>query len=218
MQHPGCAQHRDQRRRYSDGFRGFILELRERHQTVPVDAFAAAVQVPLGTLKDWLRGGQKDTDPAAPKSTAASTAPATSAQVQTVIAQWRAWKGTFSAFCDHVRQNLRIPFGRTIVASILELHSERAPSRRSLDDLLRLSSDPIDAIKSITDRALQADRHIDRIFWLAATADIIRRQHRSRHVALLRFASRRIHAAFALNYRDRQKAVRFICSRAIPLA
>ena len=530
MQHPGCAQQHGQRRHYSGGFRGFILELRERHQTVPVEAFAAAARVPPGTLKDWLRGGQKDTDPAAPRSTAASADPATSTQVQTVIAQWRAWKGTFSAFCDHVRQNLRIPFGRTLVASILELHGQRAPRRRpgrspderalrdafetffpgaqwvgdgspievqvagqtfrfnlelmvdahsaatvgasirdeedsaavteafddgvqstsapplatlldnrpsnqtakveaglapsmtlfatkarpqnkahvegafglfsqvvpllaitatqpremahqllqlvvktwartlnhrprkdrdgrsradiytsetptpeqveqaraalkkrleqqekarktaqarqdphvrdildrafarlglldpkgniraaiarypldhvlsgiatfegrhragslpdgvdaryllgivrniaqldeglhiseallrlrldaqdrmlaplrrSLDDLLRLSADPIDIIKSITDRALSADRHIDRLFWLAATADHIRRQHRSRHVALLRFASRRIHAAFALNYRERQQAVRFICSRTITLA
>ena len=74
------------------------------------------------------------------------------------------------------------------------------------------------ALTALTDRALEADRQIDRLFWLGAIADHIRQQPGSRHTALLTFASRRIHAAFAVPYRDRQLAVRFISTRVIPLA
>jgi len=131
MQHPGCARHGGQRRHYTEAFRRFILELAERHPQVPVETFAAAVQVPLGTLKDWLRGGREGTEAPAPKSTAASTDPVAAGRVETLVVEYRRWQGTFSAFCDHVRQNLRIPFGRTLTASILEQHGERTPRRRS---------------------------------------------------------------------------------------
>jgi len=130
MQHPGSVYQNGQRRRYSDGFRCFILELCDLHRQVSLEAFAGAVQVPLGTLKDWQRGGRKDTDDPAAKATAVSTDPVTTGQVQTLIEQWRRWEGDFSAFCKHVKFNTRIPFGRTQIASILEQHGERTPNRR----------------------------------------------------------------------------------------
>ena len=54
-QHAGCVQHGQDRQHYSDGFRHFIVDLRSKHTTLDVEAFAVAANVPLGTLKDWLR-------------------------------------------------------------------------------------------------------------------------------------------------------------------
>jgi hypothetical protein len=83
-----------------------------------------------------------------------------------------------------------------------------APLRQALTELLQLSTDPIATLKSLTDLALEADRQIDRV-WLRSTADHIRRQHDT--------GSERIHATFAVHYRDRQAAVRFISTRVVPL-
>jgi hypothetical protein len=130
MRHPGCARHGGRRRHYSEAFRRFILELAQRHPQIPHEAFAVAVQVPLGTLKDWLRGGE-GTEAPRPKSTAASTDPVATGRVETLVVEYRRWQGTFSAFCDHVQKNLRVPFGRTLIASILEQHGLRTPRRRS---------------------------------------------------------------------------------------
>jgi len=130
MQHPGCARHGGHRQCYSHVFRCFILEQAERHPEVTVETLAEAVHVPLGTLKDWLRGGHEGTEAPRSKSTAASIDPVTTGRIETLIIEYRRWHGTFSAFCDHVRQNLRIPFGRTTIASILEQHGQRTPRRR----------------------------------------------------------------------------------------
>lgn len=129
MQHPGSVTLHAQRRRYSDAFRCFILELCELHRHVSLEDFADAAKVPLGTLKDWLRGGRRDTDGHA-KATAASTDPVTASRVQTILEQWRLWEGDLSAFCKHVSFNLRIPYGRTLITSILEQHGEHTPDRR----------------------------------------------------------------------------------------
>jgi hypothetical protein len=130
-EHPGAISGGPARKRYSDTFRTFILEQCELRRDISVEDFAAAVHVPLGTLKDWLRGGRKDVDEPVRPATAANTDPATTAQVEALIAEWRRWQGSFSAFCQHVNLDLRIPFGRTLIASILEQHGERTPSRRA---------------------------------------------------------------------------------------
>lgn len=131
MQHPGCVHGGARRQRYSDAFRCFVLELCELQRQTPLEAFAAAVHVPPGTLKDWLRGGRTDTDAPAARATTASTNPVTSGRVEAIITEWRRWEGDFCAFCDHVSFNLRIPFGRSLIVSILEQHGERTPRRRS---------------------------------------------------------------------------------------
>ena len=56
LAHPGCAHTGQQRARYSDAFRRFLVELRERHAALSLAAFATATTVPEGTLEDWLRG------------------------------------------------------------------------------------------------------------------------------------------------------------------
>jgi len=126
--HAGCVQRGPVRQHYSDGFRRFIVELRAEHAALDVEPFASAVDVPLGTLKDWLR------DPiAAAVSAESEPSPppdADSAQMQTVLDAWTRWDGTFIGFCDHVRAGLLVPFGREAVARILHVHGLRRPAHR----------------------------------------------------------------------------------------
>src|ERR1700704_133644 len=55
MAHPGCLQVGEQRARYSDVYRHFVLGLRERHADVTLAELAGAIALPRGTLEDWLR-------------------------------------------------------------------------------------------------------------------------------------------------------------------
>lgn len=132
MQHPGCVYGRGQRQRYGDSFRRFLLELYAQHRELSLEAFATAVHVPQGTLKDWLRGGRQSTDEPSSSNDPVRTDPdpATTTRIETILEQWRLWEGSFCAFCDHVSFNLRIPYGRTLISSILERRGERVPERR----------------------------------------------------------------------------------------
>jgi plasmid stabilization system protein ParE len=58
---PGCAQS-GTHERYTDCFRRFVLELRWRYCDVMMAEFAAAIDVPQGTVEDWLRGGRRGVD------------------------------------------------------------------------------------------------------------------------------------------------------------
>lgn len=138
MRHPGCVHHDDERHVYSDSFRRFVVELIELHRshststTLDVEAFAIAVHVPLGTLKDWLRAPRTpcpSTEPQAPSTTPESDVQ--SLHVQTVLDAWRRWDGSFLDFCEHVRVGLRVPFGRSLVRRILETHGLRHATKRS---------------------------------------------------------------------------------------
>jgi len=143
---PGCVQS-GARDRYADGYRRFVLELRERHADLAATEFAAAIDLPLGTLEDWLRS-----PPIAEPSIASTTAPgdasatdgvpdpdpvhptkhdARQAQIETVLAAWRAWRGPFRGFCDHVRRDHRLELGTMLIASILFEYGLRVPARRS---------------------------------------------------------------------------------------
>jgi hypothetical protein len=140
---PGCVQS-GARDHYADGYRRFALELRERHTDVAATEFAAAIDLPLGTLEDWLRS-----PPIAEPSIASTTAPcdpgatdgvpdpvhttkhdARQAQIETVLAAWRAWRGHFRGFCDHVRRDHRLELGTTLIANILFEYGLRIPARR----------------------------------------------------------------------------------------
>lgn len=57
--HPGCAQS-GTREWYADCFQQFVLELRRRYFDVTTAEFAAAIDLPLDTLEDWLCGGHRD--------------------------------------------------------------------------------------------------------------------------------------------------------------
>jgi len=131
-EHPGAICGGEKRRRYSDTFRRFVLELCEQQREIDLATISEAICVPLGTLKDWLRGGQENTEADLPTTTATvtKTDPINSGRLETIIEQWKIWEGSFVAFCDHISFNLRIPYGRTLIASILELRGERIRRRR----------------------------------------------------------------------------------------
>lgn len=131
MDHPGCVTPRGSRRRYSDGFRHFVLDLRERFAELDLETLATATGVPSRTLGEWLR--EAPTTSAVVTGSVepvdAATDP-TSGRVQTLLAAWQSWHGPFSRFCDHVRDELRLPYGRTQVSRILAAHGVRIPARR----------------------------------------------------------------------------------------
>lgn len=128
--HPGSVCSAQARRRYSDDFRRFVLDLAARHRDVPLDAFADAVGVPLPTLKDWLAGGVERTK--LPKNLAdVPPRDPTEPQVETLLSLWEDWQGSFTAFCTHAQHDWRLPFGRTLIATILTAHGVRFAKRRS---------------------------------------------------------------------------------------
>jgi hypothetical protein len=137
LEHPGCADRGPARRRYSDGFRRFIVELRARFPNVDVEGFARATLVPLGTLKDWLSAASpsetaEPTGESASTSTEATTSEAVgdTREIQLVLAAWSRWDGSFRDFCEHAQRELRVPFGRSLLARILEVHRVRTPAPR----------------------------------------------------------------------------------------
>lgn len=128
--HPGAVSGSGARRRYSDGFRHFALDLAAKHQDVPVDAIAEAVGVPPATLRDWLAGGIGAAEKHENLATIRPRDP-TEPQIATLLDLWDRWDGPFSRFCDDVQTNWRLPFGRTLIADLLDLHGVRWRRRRS---------------------------------------------------------------------------------------
>lgn len=118
--HPGAVGGSGARRRYSDDFRRFVLDLAEAHRDVPIDALVDAVGVPLGTFNDWLAGGIAATKPVDSLASVPSSDP-TEPQIETILTNWKTWHGSFGAFCRYVQHDWRIPFGRTLIANISTL-------------------------------------------------------------------------------------------------
>lgn len=128
MDHPGCVHGGPDRRAYADSFRRLVLDLHQKHPDLGVEELAQAVEVPLDTLRDWLRAPVSPgceppaTDPAAWKTS--------NLHIQTVLTEWERWEGGFVPFCEHVREHLRVPHGRTAIAAILEAYGVRLRKRR----------------------------------------------------------------------------------------
>ena len=127
-EHPGAIRLKSVRRIYSVGLRHFVLDLLRGHQEMSLDEFSTTTALPLGTLKDWLRGGmvsveEKDTDKPEEPDIRGSW-------MKTVLAEWSAWQGRFTAFCDHVQLHCRIPWGRSMIQRVLEGFGVRIPRRR----------------------------------------------------------------------------------------
>lgn len=82
-----------------------------------------------------------------------------------------------------------------------------------------LHADPIARIAHHVDRAAGADRKLDQLFWLRATADAAAdaAADDTSIAERIRFAAARIHAAIHLPHRDRVDMVRFLARRALPL-
>lgn len=137
MAHPGCVRAIEGHRHvYRDVFRQRIVELRHEHAGLTPALFARAVHVPLDTLEDWMRAGaSKPVAVPAPVQQAAdapdASGGASGAQIETVLAEWSKWHGTFGDFCRHLHEHCRIPFKRTLITDILFTHGERIPARRA---------------------------------------------------------------------------------------
>lgn len=134
---PGCVSGRGVRRRYSDTFRRFVLGLRAPGQVgegLTIDQLAQATCVPLGTIKQWLRadvGKDTEVDDEEPDLDNVSMDTLTSnPDIATIITEHESWRGDFSSFCDHLRDNFRLPYGRTFVSSVLQALGLRTPKRR----------------------------------------------------------------------------------------
>lgn len=133
MQHPGAVAGVAERQSYSDEFRLFLLELFERHPQVELATFAEAVEVPLGTLKVWVSAKAKPAGlprTCAEEPTVSPAEQVRQLQIQAVLSAWDGWEGPFTAFCKHVRHHLRIPFGRSFIASVLQAYGVRLARRR----------------------------------------------------------------------------------------
>jgi hypothetical protein len=136
--HPGCLSTGAERLHYAQAFRLYVLDLRRQHSELSLEAFAEAIDVPLGTLKSWLGLSgldASDTAAAAEPSvlqaaeTQDVTAP-TNAWIETVLCEYRTWRGSFVDFCDHLQQHCRVPLGRSAIAAILEANGVRLRLRR----------------------------------------------------------------------------------------
>lgn len=125
MCNPGAVNAGPKRTRYQPAFRCKILEMQQRHPELGLDDFAAAVRVPAETLRDWLRVERPEPSEPEPRLATIELA-----RIQTLIAAWRDWRGDFLPFCKHVREHLRLPFGATIIGSILEMCGVRRRQRR----------------------------------------------------------------------------------------
>ena len=125
--HPGCVSGSEIRRSYSDRFRCFALELCASHRDLELPDLATITGVPLGTLKDWLRGERPQIDT---EHTPAGPPDPSIAQIETVHSAWNDWDGGFCDFCQHVQLQLRIPFSRSHIADVLERCGVRSPNRR----------------------------------------------------------------------------------------
>lgn len=137
LEHPGSARAHGERQGYSDEFRHFIIELREQHPGLALEVFSGLCEIPLGTLKPWLRqprlapAPSPDAEPASNEADAGTIDQAKLAHIETILAEWKTWHGTFLGFTDHVQHQLRVHFGRQLIAHVLQAHGVRLPRKRA---------------------------------------------------------------------------------------
>ena len=131
FEHPGCVGG-GRRRHYTDAFRHRVLELHAAHRDLPLARFAEAVEVPVETLEDWLRAGASTAPPDEPVRDALddTSAAVRLTHLETVLAEWKTWRGGFSDFCAYLKADCRVPYGPTLVSSILSARGLRTPARR----------------------------------------------------------------------------------------
>ena len=144
--HPGAAQHSERKRDYSDGFRDFVVSQCEEHHSLDIADIAQTLGLPATTVCGWRRAASGDVERASDASDASDASEANGDEsepvapswstgpsglhVQTVLARWSSWRGTFVGFCEHLRRDHGVPFGRTSIATILAHAGERKPSKR----------------------------------------------------------------------------------------
>jgi transposase InsO family protein len=139
-EHPGAVTKRDERQQYSDSFRSFALDLigpGGMAECLTTAQAAEALGVSVNTLNGWLHNGPRKLRKAA-DDTAAPAGPATnepgtaswSKQADLIVAAWDVWEGTFSSFCDAMRER-GIETSRSKIAQILFASGRRKRRPRS---------------------------------------------------------------------------------------
>lgn len=137
-EHPGCCTNSGGRTFYHDDFRRFAVDLFApggRATDIPVGQVADAIDVPLGTLKDWLHAalsGPTSTDSSehqdSPTEPVFNT---TQPQIATLLVEYPNWKGTMSGFCEYARTELGLPFGRGFITTVLSAAGLHTPKPRN---------------------------------------------------------------------------------------
>lgn len=72
-------------------------------------------------------------------------------------------------------------------------------------------------LSCFVDYALEADRKIDRLFWLSSAGELIRHSPAPDRPSLFQLGARRINAASRVQYRERLKAIRWLAHTVLPL-
>ena len=109
MSNPGAAYLCNGRYEYTDAFRKFIVGLLSDRLTV--SDLAKATEIPLGTLKEWFH--RREPSEPIPEKTLRQV------HHHQIITLYRAWKGSFVAFCKMVRQQHRLNYGMTAISTLL---------------------------------------------------------------------------------------------------
>lgn len=117
--HPGAVRRVDARFHYSDGFRHFILGLKEPGQPgakLSIAQLAHTVGLPVETLREWFRVPQPQPLAAAP----VKPDPVKEVHLRQITTLWQSWRGTFLGFCQMLKEQQRLPYGSTYVGNLLE--------------------------------------------------------------------------------------------------
>lgn len=142
LEHPGAAIRTGERGTYADGFRRLVVGLVAPGQPaehMPLEQFASAIKVPLGTLKEWLypaaltRLIDTQDQESAPSNggSVEITASIRNTHLRVIVELWLSWKGSFSAFCHMVRTEQRIRYSHTFIGNFLQAAGlrQRRPQR-----------------------------------------------------------------------------------------
>ena len=144
MSEPGAAACKGSRASYTVAFRRFAIAAMEPSGCaygLTLAECALGLGVPIDTLRDWLRpavgvangtAGEGSGDASATDATPSPvpTMTVSDAHTATVLNEWQRWRGTFTAFCAHVKEHHRVPYGTTHIATVLRLTGLRKPARR----------------------------------------------------------------------------------------
>ncbi len=88
---------------------------------------------------------------------------------------------------------------------------------RQRDAICQSAQTAGEAVHDCVAAAMDADRKLDRLFWLTAAIDHARSQPTVTHHALYVDAARHINNTFRIPPIERQQAIRFLADRTVPL-
>jgi transposase InsO family protein len=136
LANPGAAHGKGVRRIYGTAFRAFVFEQMSTDKpgaTMTHEQVADTLGIPFGTLKSWLSPPNARISRDLPQPPAVAGPPPVEVPdpvVATIIQEFDAWRGGFTAFCEHLWKNHRVPYRRTFISSVLHALGRRAPKRR----------------------------------------------------------------------------------------